>query len=88
MATLSAKQVIAIKRARRYWATAAGAIVLAPLSATACTLCHSEVAREVRERVFGPEFLPTAVAIFAPLPVLLAGIYLAGRGARPGSARR
>jgi hypothetical protein len=70
---------------RRRWRIAAAATALAPLHAMACTLCHSDVSREVRERVFGPEFLPTAFAVFAPLPVFLVGIYLAGREARQGN---
>jgi hypothetical protein len=73
---------------RRRWRIAVGATALAPLLASACTLCHSDVAREVRERVFGREFVPTALAVFAPLPLLVAGIYLAGRDAPPGNRLR
>jgi hypothetical protein len=60
---------------------------LAPLSAAACTLCHSDLAREVRQQVFGPEFLANALAVFAPLPVLIACIYLAARDS-PSEYRR
>jgi hypothetical protein len=38
--------------------------------------------------VFGPELVATAAAVVAPLPVLLAGIFLAGREARPGKDSR
>lgn len=52
---------------------------LAPLSVAACTLCHSDVAAEVRERLFGPDFLSTALSILASLPILLIAVFLAGR---------
>lgn len=74
---------------RRCWRRIVfGAAALAPLSAAACTLRHSDLARDVREQVFGPEFLSNALAVLAPLPVLIAGVYLAGRGSRSEYRRR
>jgi hypothetical protein len=52
--------------------------------ASACTLCHSDPAREVRAALFGPDLLANAAAIVAPMPILLAAWWLLTAGARRG----
>ena len=42
--------------------------------ASACTLCHSRLAEEVRAAVFGPDFWANVAAIVAPIPLLLAAV--------------
>lgn len=56
--------------------------LLAPAPAFACTLCHSDLAEQVRAALFGPDLLLNAAAVLAPVPVLLLAIWLA-----PGSSR-
>jgi hypothetical protein len=43
-------------------------------SAHACTLCHSDLAEQVRERLFEAAFVSHALAICAPLPFFVAAI--------------
>ncbi len=47
--------------------------------ALACTLCHSRIAEDVRAAVFGADFWSTMGAVFLPVPVLLAAVFLVRR---------
>ena len=54
----------------------ASSTLLAPGSAWACTLCHSDTAQRVRAALFGPDLLIDAALALAPVPVLFAAIWL------------
>ncbi|WP_375403747.1 hypothetical protein [uncultured Sphingomonas sp.] len=58
------------------------AALLAPNTAWACTFCHSDTAEQVRAALFGPDLLLNAAMALAPVPVLLAAIWLV-----PGARR-
>ncbi|HEX8384335.1 MAG TPA: hypothetical protein VF592_13295 [Sphingomonas sp.] len=52
------------------------AMLLTPGAALACTLCHSDTAERVRAALFGPDLLTNAMLAFAPVPALLAAVWL------------
>lgn len=47
--------------------------------AFACTLCHSQVAEEVRARIFEADFWPNLAMVAAPALILFGAILLAAR---------
>lgn len=47
--------------------------------AAACTLCHSDLAGQVRAAVFAGDFWSHAGALAAPVPILLAAVLLVRR---------
>ena len=53
------------------------AFAAAPVSA--CTLCHSRLADEVRAAIFGPGFWADAGAVVSPIPLLLAAVFAVRR---------
>jgi hypothetical protein len=67
---------------RRIGAGLAGILLLAPHAASGCTLCASDTARAVRERLFEADFLPNLIAVAAPAPILFGAILLAARTPR------
>ena len=50
------------------------ALLLAPSSIFACTVCDSETGQQVRAGIFTNDFWSTLLAITAPFPVLLAAV--------------
>lgn len=58
------------------------AALLAPGPAFACTLCHSDTADRVRAALLGTDLLANAAAVLAPVPLLLAAIWLVPELAR------
>lgn len=52
------------------------ALACAPGPAHACTLCHSDVAGQVRAALFGADLLENLLAVFAPAPVIAAAWWL------------
>lgn len=45
----------------------------------ACTLCHSEVAQEVRDRLFESDFMTNLAMITLPALILFGAIFYAAR---------
>jgi hypothetical protein len=56
------------------------ATVLATPTAAACPLCHTETGAAVREGIFNSQFLPTALAVLSPFPVITAVVVALHRG--------
>ena len=60
------------------------AAISAPLPAHACTLCHSDVAGQVRAAVFGANLWANLLAVFAPAPVIATAWWWLTRVRREG----
>jgi hypothetical protein len=56
------------------------ATVLAALPVAACPLCHTETGEAVRAGIFNSQFLPTALAVLSPFPLILAVVVALDRG--------
>jgi len=54
-----------------------------PDAASACTVCHSPEAVGVRHMLLQHDFWRNAAALAAPIPLLLAAIWLAAREPKP-----
>lgn len=55
------------------------AAMFASAQSLACTLCHSEVAQEVRARLFENDFLINLAMITLPALILFGAIFYAAR---------
>jgi hypothetical protein len=55
------------------------ALVCSAGSAQACTLCHSDLGEQVRERLFDAAFVSHALGICAPLPFFVVAILWVAR---------
>jgi len=67
------------KRARSLRFGVAGAAMMSAAPAWACTLCHSNVAEQVRAALFGVDFWSNLGAVAAPIPLLLGAVLFAAR---------
>jgi hypothetical protein len=56
------------------------AIILGAGPSAACPLCHTETGEAVRAGIFNSQFLPTALAVLSPFPLILAVVVALHRG--------
>lgn len=61
---------------------------LGPFNASACPICNTETGVQVRQSIFGENFLRHAAWTLAPVPVLLGAVALVHFGFRPRTPKK